>query len=193
MKFNILLFLALYNLDGSNAFSSSSRHAALNHVARSRASPVVRYSTAISSKGRVWQDLQEFNIELDRLAEKSGSFDHPVISRAAECEKMWKKMCNETDSAITPDTISFNTVLKAWNRCCNSLSQSKRNHRKLPKDYDHQVDVYTPRDAAKHATALLLAQEADEKTKPDVQSFNIVIGEFGVSGFLRFFVLYMLL
>mmetsp|Transcript_90053 Transcript_90053/g.134942 ORF Transcript_90053/g.134942 Transcript_90053/m.134942 type:complete len:562 (-) Transcript_90053:17-1702(-) len=178
MKFNILLFLAVYKLDNASAFTSSGRRAAVNHVA----SPVGLYSTAAPRKGMVWRDLQEFNIELDHLAEQSGSFDHPVISRAAECEKLWKQMLNETESpTLTPDTISFNTVLKAWNRCCNSLSQSSRNHKKLPSDHGHSVAVYTPRDAAKRATSLLLSQEGVEDAKPDAQSFNIVIDAWAKS------------
>jgi hypothetical protein len=116
-------------------------------------------------------------MDLDKMAEKSGSFDQPVISRAAECEELWNAMSADTDSPVRPDTISFNTVLKAWNRCCNTLSESTRNHRLLPKDHKHGLDVYSQRDAAKHATALLLNQESHETVKPDVASFNIVIGK----------------
>lgn len=169
MKFHFLLFLSLY-LNGADSFVTSP--AARTHAAAG----VVHYSTAAT---KVHNDLHEFNIELDRLAEQSGSFDQPVISRAAACEDRWKNQMNgdESDSSIVPDTISFNTVLKAWNRCCNSLSQSSRNHRKLPNDFSHAVDVYTPRDAAKRATSLLLHQEGDESASPpDATSFNIVIG-----------------
>ena len=91
------------------------------------------------------------------------------------------------ESNITPDTVSLNTVLKAWNRCCNSLSQTSRNNKQLPTDYNHSVDVYTPRDAATRATTLLLQQEQSDTAKPDVQSFNIVMGKL----IFHFFLLHL--
>jgi hypothetical protein len=143
------------------------------------------------------KDLQQFNMALDTLAEQAGNFHQPVISRASECERMWKAQLQlvvdadiatpspttkSKSSLLTPDTISFNTVLKAWNRCCNALSESSRHHKSLPEDRAHATDVYTPRDAAKRATALLFHQEelkdgdGPAAAKPDTASYNIVIG-----------------
>jgi hypothetical protein len=143
------------------------------------------------------KELSQFNVDLDRLAEQAGNFHQPVISRASECERMWKAQLQllvdadtttpssttkSKSSLLNPDTISFNTVLKAWNRCCNALSESSRHHRSLPEDRSHASDVYTPRDAAKRATALLFQQEelkegdVQATAKPDTASYNIVIG-----------------
>lgn len=127
-----------------------------------------------------WKDLQEFNVALDQLAEQSGGFNQPVIVRAAECQTSWEDLVNDPSATPRPDTISFNTVLKAWNRCCYALVDIDRNpHRHRNHDASHSVPVYTPRDAAERATTLLLRQmeKGDEGAKPDAASFNVVIGK----------------
>ncbi len=68
-------------------------------------------------------------MDLDKMAEKCDSFDQSVISRAAECEELWNAMFADTNAPTRPNIISFNTVLKAWKRCCNILSESIQNHR----------------------------------------------------------------
>ena len=138
----------------------------------------VRCSMAVDKKS--WKDLHEFNIALDKLAEQSGSFNQPVIVKAAECQSSWEDQVNNPSATPRPDTISFNTVLKAWNRCCHALVDIDRNpHRHRNFDVSHSVPVYTPRDAAERATTLLLRQIEidDEEAKPDAASFNVVIGK----------------
>ena len=137
----------------------------------------VCYSMAVDQKS--WKDLHEFNVALDKLAELSGSSHQPVILKASECQTSWEDQEKDPSNGPRPDTISFNTVLKAWNRCCQVLSDLDRNPHKngAKSNYGHSVPVYTPRDAAERATTLLLRQmEKDEGAKPDTASFNVVIG-----------------
>jgi hypothetical protein len=177
MKFHLLCFLSVYALN-AQAFTTSGRRASSLRSVSDRCPLLVRYSTATSGrKKKSWNDLHQFNIELDRLAEQSGNFNQPVISKASTCEELWEAQLKDTDGNIRPDTVSFNTVLKAWNRCGNALSESTRNHKKMLNDSKHTTDVYTTRDAAKRATTLLLKQEKDETVKPDETSYNIVIGK----------------
>lgn len=120
-----------------------------------------------------WKDVQQFNIALDNMAEQCGDTQKPVISKAAECEQLWKYQ-NTLDVDIVPDTISFNTVLKAWNKCCSTLSECQRLKTTVPTDFKCSVNIFTPLDAARHATTLLLEQ----KDPPvDIASYNIVIGK----------------
>ena len=163
MKFHAFCILAIC-ATASNAFTTSSNS--------NRRSLMVRHSTAVRSTNS-WKDLHDFNIALDRIAEKCSNSNQPVIAKAAECQEMWENQSEEPVGDITPDTISFNTVLKAWNRCCNTLSESNRQHKTIPSDFKRSVDVYTPRDAATRATSLLFKQE---EVMTDVASYNIVIG-----------------
>ena len=176
MKFHFLCFILALALD-VEAFTLPSRQVTSNSPfgSKNEGPLLVRYSTAVAT--HKWKDLHEFNIELDGLAEKAGNFNQPVISRASECEELWNAQAQDSDAKIRPDTISFNTVLKAWNRCCSALSESSRNHKTLKTDMNHSVDVYTARDAAKRATTLLIHQEKEETNSPDTTSFNIVIGK----------------
>ena len=167
MKFHILCFLALCAAETQGFIATKASISERNSL-------LIRNSATASSVRleNSWKDVTEFNIALDKVAEQCGSLRQPVVSRAAECQEMWEKQQNS--DSIQPDTISFNTVLKAWNRCCNTLSESTRSQKMLPTDYKHQVDVYTARDAAKRATALLLNQE---ELSTDAASYNIVIGK----------------
>lgn len=168
MRFHILCFLA-FCAPNSQAFVAQTLRSPIS----AKKAVLVRHSTAPTRVENSWSDTQDFNIALDKIAEQCGNSKFPVISKAAECQEMWEKQQN--DEKVKPDTISFNTVLKAWNRCCNTLSESTRNHKTIPSDYKYSVDVYTPRDAAKKVTSLLI-----EQTEPklvDVASYNIVIGK----------------
>lgn len=140
---------------------------------------IVRRSMAAVEQSNTWSDAQDFNMDLDKLAEKCGIFDENVISRAAECQDQWEAQVIDKSSAIRPDTISFNIVLKAWSRCCQVLADRSRsrNFNNLPVDITHSVPVYTARDAAERATTLLLGQEDDTTARPDTTSYNIVIGK----------------
>jgi hypothetical protein len=173
-----LSIIALFEAQGFVLPSPSSNLLTLGHVSiGKRPSLLVRCSMAIERTE--WKDLQQFNVELDRLAELSGKHGQPVISRAAECEAAWEKQVQDHDTSrtVAPDTVSFNTVLKAWSKCCQALTDSDRKPQ-LTQELGHSVPVYTPRDAAERATTLLLKQlDTKDGSVPDVTSFNVVIGE----------------
>eukprot|EP00980_Cylindrotheca_fusiformis_P008779 scaffold1869_cov122-Cylindrotheca_fusiformis.AAC.41 len=173
MKFHLQCSLALFaaSAQGFTTPSNSRSDVFLN-----RNSLLVRHSTALQVENS-WKDVTAFNIALDKIAEQCGNSKHPVISKAAECQEMWEDL-SKADAEIKPDTISLNTVLKAWNRCCGTLSESVRTRKSIPNDFKRSVDVYTPRDAATRATSLLLGQE-DLLT--DVGSYNIVIDTWAKS------------
>lgn len=131
--------------------------------------------------------MQDFNMDLDKLAERAGSANEHVISRAAECQDLWEKQLSEGADSLRPDTISFNTVLKAWNKCCQALTDRDRNVIGLPADIGHSVPIYTPRDAAERATTLLFQQDKDENaSRPDATSYNIVIGQLNSQSFFHY-------
>ena len=174
MKFHIGCFLAFCASYSESFTTSSARNLSLPPNRNfDRKSALVRHSTAPLKLEKTWRDTQDFNIALDKIAEQCGNSKQPVVAKAAECQEMWENQ-SESDAEIRPDTISFNTVLKAWNRCCNTLTESHRSHTTIPTDYNRPVDVYTPRDAAKRATSLLIEQDAPTT---DVASYNIVIGK----------------
>ena len=126
MKFHRFCILAMC-VTASHAFTTSSNS--------NRKSLVVRHSTTVHQSTKSWADLHEFNIALDKLAEQCSNSNQPVIAKAAECQELWENQQVKNDEKITPDTISFNTVLKAWNRCCNTLSESTRHSKIIPSDY----------------------------------------------------------
>jgi hypothetical protein len=171
MQLHIHCFLALCALS-AQAFTTPRSNA--HHLASNfdRSSLLVRHSTA-QQVDNSWNDVTDFNIALDKIAEQCGNKRQPVISKAAECQEMLENL-SKAEAGVKPDTVSLNTVLKAWNRCCNTLSESIRSHTIIPSDHKRLVDVYTPRDAATRATSLLLEQ--GEPTR-DVASYNIVIGK----------------
>jgi hypothetical protein len=171
MQLHIHCFLALCALS-ARAFTTPRSNA--HHLASNfdRSSLLVRHSTA-QQVDNSWNDVTDFNIALDKIAEQCGNKRQPVISKAAECQEMLENL-SKAEAGVKPDTVSLNTVLKAWNRCCNTLSESIRSHTIIPSDHKRLVDVYTPRDAATRATSLLLEQ--GEPTR-DVASYNIVIGK----------------
>mmetsp|Transcript_25755 Transcript_25755/g.61012 ORF Transcript_25755/g.61012 Transcript_25755/m.61012 type:complete len:616 (-) Transcript_25755:152-1999(-) len=146
------------------------------------------FSSSTSSSAPTFNTLSEFNQHLQILSEKSAVTKEPVIIRAAECEEIWEKQCHpqDNDEAATkfqPNTQSFNTVLEAWNRCVQTLVKyenegdsavapdilklGSKATKSLPPG---AVDIYTPFDAAKHATALLL-----DHPDRDTDSYNLVL------------------
>ena len=143
-----------------------------------------------------YKDLQEANKALDVLAMKcSNPVKEPVISRADQCQSQWENM---RGSSLEPDTVSFNTVLKAWARCAQALADYKKHADGNPPmmtsgmeglqlaSQDHP-QVYTAKDAAERATLLLLSQEQDfengiieASARPDTLSYNEAIGTYTV-------------
>ena len=181
MKLRSSCLLALCATEVQGAFlSSAARSLACRKLplASGRLSTLVRISMAPAETSKTWKDLHGFNIALDKLAELSGTGNQNVISRAAECQELWERqLADDSDSKLIPDTVSFNTVLKAWSKCCAALSERNRSLEPFPVDVSHSVPVYTPRDAAERATTLLLRQEGDANAaRPDTTSYNIVIG-----------------
>jgi len=139
-----------------------------------------------------YKDLHEANMALNDLAEKcSNTRQEQVISRADECQSQWEAM---RGSSMEPDTVSFNTVLKAWSKCCQALADYKKKDFVVSSEtgsgssQDHP-QVYTAKDAAERATLLLLSQEQDflngvleESARPDTVSYNEAIGAWAKSG-----------
>jgi hypothetical protein len=153
-------------------------------------SPTVQPAGSASDDQREdfpYKDLHEANMALDILATKCGNKKEPVITRADECQSQWEKM---RGSGLEPDTVSFNTVLKAWSKCCASLADYRKHGDSLPVMQttttinDDHPQVYTAKDAAERATLLLLSQEQDfengvieESARPDSLSYNEAIGK----------------
>jgi hypothetical protein len=139
-------------------------------------------SSSSSSSFNAFKSLQEFNAHIEKLAEKCGSFKEPVIARAAQCQQVWEATMDrhndDDDHArdFDPDLTSFRTVLTAWSKCTHTLAKSRRDHKTLPVDTTTQVDVYTPLDAAKRGTSLLLAYD-----QPDLTSYNIILDAWSKS------------
>jgi hypothetical protein len=78
-----------------------------------------------------------------------------------------------------PDLSSFQIMLTAWSKCTQILAKCRRDHIALPPDdpsSDLVVDVYTPLDAVKRATALLLAYP-----EPGLASYNIIMDAWSKS------------
>ena len=123
---------------------------------------------------------------MDDLAEQCGDFKKPVVALASQVEDIYNQ-------AKQKDVISFNVMLKAWGKACQSMERQKHAHTNGHKVTIHNAPsmaIYTPRDAAEHLTKrLLTAEEAcqgDGDTcvvVPDETSYNIAIGESIVQNF----------
>jgi hypothetical protein len=173
----------------------------------------------------LYKDLVEFNKALNKLAEQCADPSLPsqsVIARAADCETAYREVMaesiyhsNNVDSSAEagsdkkkwhPDIISFNTVLKAWGRCCATMAETNKSPAALAASSNKvsladisSVPVYTARDAADRANnwlnqqtaaaekAIEKAAESNDNKKivapamPDVQSFNIVMDAWAKS------------
>lgn len=129
---------------------------------------------------------RDFNAQLNQLAEKCGNPKEHVVLVASQCEDLFH-------SSPEVNVVSFNTLLKAWSKTCATLAENKgstsgKQQQQSSSDIP-SVPVYTARDAAEHATNLLLEMEravdesddddSDESSRsivPDTTSFNCVIG-----------------
>jgi hypothetical protein len=150
------------------------------------------YATLTTSSA--FNNLNEFNVHLEKLADKCGSMKEPVISRAAECQELWDRhrkdgkngesIDGDNDSIhFEPDIVSFRNILTAWSKCARTLALGRHSVDGMHSARDHPttedgsaVDVYTPLDAAKRATTLLLAHP-----EPDLDSYNIVVDAWSKS------------
>lgn len=124
-----------------------------------------------------YPSLHDFNLELDRLAERCGNDNEAVVTLAAECEELYNHAQN---SQMKPDICSFNTVLKAWSKACAQMSEPG-GRQGFHKPVGPNVPVYTPRDAAERVTQLLMdLQKENGDIVPDRTSYNVAIGELCV-------------
>ncbi|KAL7579746.1 hypothetical protein ACA910_021888 [Epithemia clementina (nom. ined.)] len=156
-----------------------------------------------------YKDIYGLNEALNRLAEEAGDTRHSVVRKAMAAEELWKEFNvavedddddEENSSAslerhkktMRSDTVSFNTVLKAWGKATQVLAEHRgdRNHAHL---LDPNIPIYTARECALHALELLNQQEKDallgekgnvdpqDSAAPDVHSFNTVLDAFAKS------------
>lgn len=131
--------------------------------------------------------ILELNQALNELAEKAGNCQNAVasIDAATQAEILWKNSIttNVNGNNASTDVISFNTVLKAWGRCCQTLvekhkaghfveSQQQQPQKieilditspppivlKIDNSDGNPFGVYTASDAARHAEQLLQTQ-----------------------------------
>ncbi|KAG7364878.1 PPR: pentatricopeptide repeat domain containing protein [Nitzschia inconspicua] len=172
-----LLCLLYLFVSSSDAFLS-------NNSQKSCHRGILLQSTAapLRQEASSFQSLEDFNAHLERIAEKCGSYKEPVIARAAECQKLWEEEKEHADAGSTsfqPDLSSFETMLTAWSKCTQTLAKSRRDHIELPMDSSSDgisINVYTPLDAVKRATALLLAHP-----EPGLSSYNIIMDAWSKS------------
>ena len=90
-----------------------------------------------------------FNQDLNDIAELCGQPTAQVTRLAQKCQTLFENEKLKDEPRI--DTVSFNTVLKAWDRACFSLIESPDHEHML----DSDVPVYTPRDCAMRSLQLL--------------------------------------
>jgi hypothetical protein len=134
-----------------------------------------------------YENVLQLNQALSQLGYFVGGKQRSLaISRAASCQEEWEKYKNHP--LVQPDIASFNTVLKAWSRCCYSfpdtLSEQPSGEGNGDKsdwlDQTTDVSVYTNHQAAERALSLLDEQEEmsnqnTEAVRPDVTSYNICL------------------
>jgi len=141
--------------------------------------PSSRSSSSLASSPS-FSSIKELNDQLEKLVEKCGSMNEPVIVRAAECQELWEEAKQKSsESNFEPDGNSFQHVLSAWNQCTQTLVRSRRNRQPLPSQSGPnklRIDVYTPLDAAKRATTLLFAYPG-----PDMDAYNTVMDAWSKS------------
>jgi len=156
----LFFFLSKSSIDTSYGFVIPSRKAVI--------------ATSLLSRPEVY----EINRKLDELADQCGNVEKPVVTIASEVEDIYH-------ASKDKDIVSFNVLLKAWGRACQSLQRQKQKHVKYNIQESKSVPsiaVYTPRDAAEHLTKHLMEAEASYEKDPDggliapdETSYNIAI------------------
>ena len=112
------------------------------------------------SRKKKFKDNYGLNEAINKLAEQASDARQPVIRRAMAAEDLWKEFLvspdetGEATSNLQSDTVSFNTVLKAWGKAAQVLAErhNDRNHDHL---LDPNIPIYTARECAAHAQELL--------------------------------------
>eukprot|EP00523_Entomoneis_sp_CCMP467_P005568 CAMPEP_0168749614 /NCGR_PEP_ID=MMETSP0724-20121128/16811_1 /TAXON_ID=265536 /ORGANISM="Amphiprora sp., Strain CCMP467" /LENGTH=681 /DNA_ID=CAMNT_0008797537 /DNA_START=58 /DNA_END=2103 /DNA_ORIENTATION=+ len=162
--------------------TSSSLPANNNNNKKQRFRPKSRQS---SSSVRSFKDIYVLNEAINKLAEQAGDSRQPVIKRAAAAEALWKEFSLEdqqsdnnnnninNEPTIHADSVSFNTVLKAWGKAAQVLSEhhNDRNHEHL---LDANIPIYTSRECAQHALDLLNEREELLSNDENVAASNLV-------------------
>mmetsp|Transcript_54716 Transcript_54716/g.111808 ORF Transcript_54716/g.111808 Transcript_54716/m.111808 type:complete len:595 (-) Transcript_54716:584-2368(-) len=171
-------FVPPFSVSGTR--TRNSEMVQLEPLKKNVATQVILRSTASSQSSSLlaFGSLKEFNSHLEKFVEKCGSMNEPVIQRAAECQDLWEK-AKEGEGNFEPDEISFQFVLSAWSQCTQTLVRSRRNRQTLPSQSGSNkltVEVYTPLDAAKRATTLLLSCP-----EPNLDAYNTVIDAWSKS------------
>lgn len=148
-------------------------------ILRSTKSSSSQLSSSVASSPS-FSSLKQFNDHLEKLVQKCGSMNEPVIVRAAECQELWEEAKKDSREAnFEPDLTSFQHVLSAWSQCTQTLVRSRRNRQSLPSQSSSnklRVDVYTPLDAVKRATTLLFAYP-----DPNLDAYNTVMDAWSKS------------
>mmetsp|Transcript_20548 Transcript_20548/g.29012 ORF Transcript_20548/g.29012 Transcript_20548/m.29012 type:complete len:640 (+) Transcript_20548:192-2111(+) len=146
-----------------------------------------------------YNNIQEVNIDLDRMAQRIGTqAEKYPVQAAAQCQDLYEQVL--ASSKLDADVITFNTVLKAWSRVAGSIADTHLNYsnnNNSPADIDFaqmpSIPIYTARDAAEYATKLLMEAEqkqsgdngdAENKNSiilPDRTSYNVAIDAWAKS------------
>jgi hypothetical protein len=145
------------------------------------------------SRQRPFADAYHLNRALNELATQAGDSREPVISRAVAAEELWRG-CKPAATAVTngpdgalpwqPDTVSLNTVLKAWAKAATVLVEQHSVSSTPSHLLDSRIPVYAARDCAERAQALLMEVVVDQDetvARPDVQSYNTVLDAWAKS------------
>ncbi|KAI2514210.1 endonuclease [Fragilaria crotonensis] len=184
LQMGAVLFLAFISgkvveVDGFVVLPHQSAGQSIFRHASTSLSTSTSTSTLRSEKG-----VYEINRAMDDLAEQCGDVKRPVVALASQVEDIYKQ-------AKQKDIISFNVMLKAWGKACQSMERQKHAHNNGHKVTIHSAPsmaIYTPRDAAEHLTKhLLTAEEACQGdgencvVVPDETSYNIAIDAWAKS------------
>eukprot|EP00527_Entomoneis_sp_CCMP2396_P005089 CAMPEP_0198146122 /NCGR_PEP_ID=MMETSP1443-20131203/27527_1 /TAXON_ID=186043 /ORGANISM="Entomoneis sp., Strain CCMP2396" /LENGTH=608 /DNA_ID=CAMNT_0043809963 /DNA_START=65 /DNA_END=1891 /DNA_ORIENTATION=- len=146
-----------------------------------------------------FKDSYGLNEAINKLADQASDSRQPVIRRAMAAEDLWKEFLtgqgnDESNNKLCPDTVSLNTVLKAWGKATQVLADhhGARNHDHL---LDPAIPIYTARECVTRAQDILVEQEnlyniaaEDEENATgdvaptDVNSYNTVMDAWAKSG-----------
>jgi hypothetical protein len=141
-----------------------------------------------------YNNIQEVNIDLDRMAQRIGTASEKYpVQAAAQCQDLYEQVLSS--SKLDADVVTFNTVIKAWSRVAGAIADTHMNHNNnnnnSPSDIDFahmpSIPIYTARDAAEYATKMLMdAEQSEENDKnknilPDRTSYNAAIDAWAKS------------
>jgi hypothetical protein len=133
--------------------------------------------------------LLDLNKEVNQWAETAGSASdlQESVAAAQKAESLWLHALEQTGT--TTDLVTYNTVLKAWSKCCHRLVDLRHGYVTIssatksdpvssssnPFGTTDSVNIYTPKDAVLRAQDWLMHPPGPEELQPDNQSYNIVM------------------